>query len=133
FEEIIARNADGLKRVLAHLESLSRTQADSRHCRNVLLPEAANEAVRELKEAAKAKGVDVRLADDLPPIEVDAATVELCLMNYLSNGIKYSDASKGERWVVIDATVDGPDTDTDREVVIRVVDNGIAVPANKRA
>jgi signal transduction histidine kinase len=132
FEEIIAKNAESLRRVLENLESLSRTQADSRHCRNVLLPEAANEAVRELKDAAKAKGVDVRIADDLPPIEVDAATVELCLMNYVSNGIKYSDSAKGERWVAIEATVEGPDTEKDREVVIRVHDNGIGVPADKR-
>src|SRR6266550_1114446 len=132
FEEMIAKNAESLQRVLANLESLSRTQADSRHCRNVLLPEAANEAIRELKDAARAKGVDVRIADDLPPIEVDAATVELCLMNYVSNGIKYSDNSKDERWVAIDATVEGPDTEKDREVVIRVHDNGIGVPAEKR-
>jgi len=132
FEEIIAKNAESLRRVLTNLDSLSRTQADSRHCRNVLLPEAASEAVRELKDAAKAKGVEVRVADDLPPIEVDAATVELCLMNYLSNSIKYSDSAKGERWVAIEATVEGPDTEKDREVVIRVHDNGIGVPEDKR-
>ena len=131
FEAIIAKNADGLKHVLSNLESLSRTQADARHCRNVLLPEAANEAVRELQEAAKAKGVEVRVAD-LPGIEVDAATVELCLMNYVSNGIKYSDTAKGERWVEIEATVEGPDNEHDREVVIRVSDNGIGVPADRR-
>jgi signal transduction histidine kinase len=132
FEAIIAKNAAGLKRVLSNLETLSRTQADARHCRHVLLPEAANEAVRELDEAAKAKGVEVRIAGDLPPIEVDAATVELCLMNYVSNGIKYSDSTKGERWVAIEATVEGPDTEQDREVVIRVHDNGIGVPADRR-
>ena len=132
FEEIIARNAQGLQRVLSNLESLSRTQADSRHCRNIMLPEAATEAVRELQDAAKAKGVQVRIADDLPPIEVDAAVVELCLMNYLSNGIKYSDHDKSERWVTIDARVEGPDNEHDREVVIRVTDNGIGIPADKR-
>jgi signal transduction histidine kinase len=132
FDAIIAKNAESLKRVLANLESLSRTQTDARHCRNVLLPEAANEAIRELEPAARAKGVDVRIADDLPGIEVDAATVELCLMNYLSNGIKYSDSSKGERWVTIEAAVEGPNTKRDREVVIRVADNGIGVPADKR-
>ena len=132
FEGIVAKNAESLKHVLANLESLSRTQGDARHCRNVLLPQAANEAVRELEEAAKAKGVDVRIADDLPGIEVDAATVELCLMNYLSNGIKYSDRDKAERWVTIKAAVEGPDTERDREVVIRVSDNGIGVPTDKR-
>jgi signal transduction histidine kinase len=132
FEAIIATNSEGLKRVLSNLETLSRTQADARHCRNVLLPEAANEAVREFEAAAKAKGVQVRIADDLPPIEVDAATVELCLMNYVSNGIKYSDSTKRERWVAIEATVEGPDTEKDREVIIRVYDNGIGVPAERR-
>jgi signal transduction histidine kinase len=132
FEEIIARNADGLQFVLSNLEALSRNQSDSRHCRNVLLPEAASEAVRELQDAAKAKGVDVRIADDLPPIEVDAAVVELCLMNYVSNAIKYSDNAKGERWVSIDASVEGPDTEHDKEVVIRVSDNGIGIPADRR-
>jgi signal transduction histidine kinase len=53
-------------------------------------------------------------------------------MNYVSNGIKYSDSTKGERWVAIEATVEGPDTEQDREVVIRVHDNGIGVPADKR-
>jgi signal transduction histidine kinase len=132
FEAIIAKNADGLMRVLSNLESLSRTQADSRQGRNVLLHEVANEAVRELREAAKAKGVDVRIADDLLPIEVDAATVELCLMNYVSNAIKYSDATKSDRWVAIKAAVEGPDTERDGEVVIRVSDNGIGVPVEKR-
>lgn len=132
FGTIVAKNSESLKHVLENLESLSRTQADARHCRNVLLPEAATEAVRELEEAAKARGVEVRIADDLPGVEVDAATVELCLMNYVSNGIKYSDRGKGERWVTINASVEGPDTERDREVVIRVTDNGIGVPADKR-
>jgi signal transduction histidine kinase len=133
FEEIIARNAESLQRVLSNLDVLSRTQADSRHCRNVMLPEAASEAARELQDAAKAKGVRVRIADDLPPIEVDAAVVELCLMNYLSNGIKYSDNQKSERWVSVAASIEGPDTEHDREVVIRVSDNGIGIPADRRA
>ena len=132
FEEIIARNAQGLEKTLASLESLSRTQSDSRHCRNVLLPEAASEAVRELSDAAKARGVEVRIADDMPPIEVDAAVVELALMNYVSNGIKYSDTSKQEKWVSISGHLEAPNTEHDREVVIRVADNGIGVPADRR-
>jgi signal transduction histidine kinase len=130
FTGIIRRNAEGLKRALDNLEAISRTEA--RHGHNVLLTEAATEAVRELREAAEAKGVDVRIADDLPQIEVDAATVELCLMNYVSNAIKYSDVGKGERWVAIDASVEGPDTRRDKEVVIRVCDNGIGVAPEKR-
>ncbi|HEX9311161.1 MAG TPA: sensor histidine kinase [Gemmatimonadaceae bacterium] len=132
FAKIVSKNADGLRRVLKNLELLSQPQMDPRHRRNILLPEVATEAVRELREAADASGVEVRIADSLPSIEVDAATVELCLMNYVSNAIKYSDAQKGKRWVSIDASVEGPDTRRDKEVVIRVSDNGIGVPADKR-
>jgi signal transduction histidine kinase len=128
---IIAKNADGLKRVLANLESISRTADDSRHGKHVLLPEAASEAVRELREAAQSKGIEVRIAD-LPQIEVDAATVELCLMNYVSNAIKYSDAKKSDRWVAIEAAVEPGTKPSDNEVVIRVCDNGIGVPADRR-
>ena len=130
FTGIVRRNAEGLKRALDNLESLSRTE--TRHGHNVLLPEAAGEAVRELREAAEAKGVQVRIADDLPRIEVDAATVELCLMNYVSNAIKYSSVGKGERWIAIEASIEGPDTERDKEVVIRVCDNGIGVPPERR-
>lgn len=132
FDEIIARNAESLKRVLGNLQSLSDTGEDARHCRNVLLPEVAKDAVVEYRDAAKAKNVEVRVADDLPRVEVDAAAVELCLMNYVSNAIKYSDTSKGERWIEIGATIQEPDTERDREVVIRVSDNGIGVPPEKR-
>jgi signal transduction histidine kinase len=132
FEEIIARNAESLKRVLGNLETLSDTREDARHCRNVLLPEVAQDAVVEYRDAAKAKNVEVRVADDLPSVEVDAATVELCLMNYVSNAIKYSDANEHERWIEIGATIQEPDTERDREVVIRVRDNGIGVPPEKR-
>ncbi len=130
FTSVIRRNAEGLRRALDNLEAISRTE--SRHGHNVLLPEVATEAVRELREAAEAKGVEVRIADDLPQIEVDAATVELCLMNYVSNAIKYSDLQKGERWDPIEASVEGPDTRHDKEVVIRVCDNGIGVAPEKR-
>lgn len=132
FEEIVAKNAQGLEKTLANLESLSRSQADARHCRNVLLPEAASEAVRELSDAAKAKGVEVRIAADLPPIEVDAAVVELALMNYVSNGIKYSDTCKTQKWVSISGAIEAPNTEHDREVVVRVADNGIGIPADRR-
>jgi signal transduction histidine kinase len=134
FEQTIARNAESLQRALENLEAISRSQTDARQCRHVLLPEAATEAVRQLREVAQSKGVDVRIADDLPRVEVDAATVELCLMNYVSNAIKYSDAKKqqGERWVAIQAAIDSANHGDQPELVVKVSDNGIGVPADKR-
>jgi signal transduction histidine kinase len=125
FLAIIGRNTDGIQHVLKDLLTLSRMDDDTRRQRNVLLPEAAAEAARQLREMAHDRNVEIRLVDDLPPIEVDSAAVELCLVNYISNGIKYADPQKTERWVEVRAHEEG--ADGTGEVIIEVRDNGIGV------
>jgi signal transduction histidine kinase len=133
FVQMVRDNTDALQRVLDNLETLSRLESDTRQRRNVLLPQAAAEAVRQLREPADARGVSIRVADDLPAVEVDAAAVELCLMNYLSNAIKYSDPHKAERWVRVTAELRSRErTDGGPELIVRVRDNGIGVPASMR-
>ena len=130
FQRMIIENAEGLQQVLANLEALSRLDADARQRRNILLPQAAAEAVRELRDSAQSKGVDVRITD-LPPVEVDAAAVELCLTNFVSNAIKYSDESKTDRWVEISGGLFYSD-DFSGELIVRVQDNGIGIPVEAR-
>ena len=133
FQRIIIQNAAGLQHVLEDLEALSRVEGDARQRRNVLLPQAAAEAARQLRDAVRARDVEVRIAEDLPAVEVDAATVELCLTNYLSNAIKYSDPAKPERWVEVrgELTFGGPPPSTG-ELIVRVRDNGLGVPSEAR-
>jgi signal transduction histidine kinase len=119
--------------VLDNLETLSRIESDTRQRRNILLPQAAAEAARQLRDAAEAKQVDIQLADDLPAVEVDAAAVELCLMNYLSNAIKYADGSKRDRWVKVTGELRFRErVDGGPELIVRVRDNGIGVPRDAR-
>jgi signal transduction histidine kinase len=132
FVQMIADNADGLQRVLTNLEALSRIESDSRQRRNVLLPQAVAEAVRQLREPAQARGVTVQIADDLPTVEVDAAAVELCLANYISNAIKYTDPARPERWVKIDAEFRFGGIHRGGELIVRVRDNGRGVHPETR-
>ncbi|MGH9424217.1 MAG: ATP-binding protein [Thermoanaerobaculia bacterium] len=131
FQRMILDNVLGLQKVLSDLESLSRLESDARQRRNVLLPQAASEAVRQLRETAQAKGVDVKIAGDLPPVEVDAAAVELCLANLLSNSIKYADSSRADRWVEISGELVYPNK-LYGELIVRVRDNGMGVPPQAR-
>ena len=131
FHQMIATNADGLLRVLRDLESLSRIDSDSRQRRNVLLPDVAQEVVRQLRDVATARGVTVEIDPALPAVEVDAAAVELCLTNYVSNALKYSDPAKAERWVTITAQLRS-DSDAGGELAVCVRDNGLGVPRNAR-
>ncbi len=134
FEVMIRENADGLQKVLQNLEALSRIESDARQQRNVLLPQAVAEVVRQLRDAAQGRSVDVQIADDLPSVEVDAAAVELCVMNYLSNAIKYSDPGKDNRWVRVHGELlFGQEFPSDGgELIVRVTDNGMGIPHEAR-
>ena len=132
FLRIVSQNADGLQRVLENLVSLSRIDADSRQRRNVLLPQAAAEVVRQLRDAAKLGGVEVTIDPDIPAVEVDAAAVELCLANYVSNAIKYADPGRKDRWVRITAELVVSTPARPGELLVRVRDNGRGVPPASR-
>jgi signal transduction histidine kinase len=127
---MIGENTAGMQGIIEDLVALSRLEGSARQQqRNVILPKAAAEAVRELRAHAQARGVAVRLAPDLPPVEVNAAAVELCLTNYISNAIKYSDPKKPDRWVEVRARVqDGTDDGSPTELIAEVWDNGLGVP-----
>lgn len=131
FYRMILENSEELNRLLANLESLSRIETDSRRNRNVLLPQAAAEAVRQLRDMAQANGMEVEISENLPSVEVDAAAVELCLANYVSNAIKYSDPAKPQRWVKIDGRLEASGSHTG-ELVVCVRDNGLGIPPESR-
>jgi signal transduction histidine kinase len=88
---------------------------------------------RQLRELARGRQVELRVAGELPEVEVNAAAVELCLSNYVSNAIKYANMSAPHRWVEVYATVDAIGADNaECELVVRVGDNGLGVPVEKR-
>lgn len=130
FVDIALQNADAMQGVLQDLLSLSQTDSDSRQQRHVLLPEAVAEVVRQLRAMAEAAGVAVRVQPDLPRVEVNAAALELCLGNLVSNSIKYSDPASDIRWVEVTAEkriLNGVPT-----LELGVRDNGIGVPPAER-
>ena len=131
-EDIVLRNAREMRHTLENVLVLARADGDDpRHHRNVKLSEAVSEAVRQVREASHGAKIDVRIMPEMPDIEVSAAVIELCVKNYLSNAIKYADPAKEERFVEISGWEDQTD-DGERRVIVRVRDNGIGVPADKR-
>jgi signal transduction histidine kinase len=129
---VVLRNIESMRGVLDNLLVLTGVQVDSRHQRHVRLPEAAQEASRQVRAAAQARDVAIRIDPLLPAVEVSAAAVELCLTNLLANAIKYADQQASDRWVEVRGrltVVDG----TPGEVIVEVVDNGIGVPPDARS
>lgn len=129
---VVRRNAAAMRGTLDNLVELSRMDREARQQRRVLLPQAVAEAARQLRDAAAAAGVEVRLAE-LPAVEVPAAAVELAVTNYLSNAIKYRDRAAPASWVEVRGHTTEPGPQADPETVIEVWDNGLGVPPAKRA
>lgn len=133
FAGMVEENALAIQKVLENLTVLAKIDGERRRQRNIALSEVVTEVFRQLRELARARGVDMRIAGELPDIEVNAAAVELCLSNYLSNAIKYSDASAAERWAEVSAVLeDSPETPGTEQVTVRVRDNGLGVPVESR-
>jgi signal transduction histidine kinase len=124
---VVVRNADSMRLVLQNLLELTRLESDTRHQRHVHIAAAIQEAARELREMAESRDVRVQIASDWPPVEVNAAVVELCFMNLIANAIKYSDSAKADRWVSLSPAAG--DTADESEIVIEIRDNGIGIPA----
>jgi signal transduction histidine kinase len=133
FAAMVMENAQEIQKVLENLVALSKIDRGPRRERNIRLREVVAEVFRQLRDLARARQVQLRMGD-LPGVEVNAAAVELCLANYISNAIKYSDPSRPDRWATVEASLRprGEGAADQLELVVRVRDNGLGVPADRR-
>jgi signal transduction histidine kinase len=132
FLHMIGENVEGIEALLGNLLVLSRLEDRAQQHRHIRLPRAVAEVIRQLREMARANTVTVNVAQDLPDVEIDAAAIELCLTNYISNAIKYADPQKVNRWIEIRGRVEKRDDERGESLVVEVRDNGVGVPAEAR-
>lgn len=125
---MIARNANSLADMTLKLERLARLdgETDNASLQEVSISTVAHEAARQLRDMADARGVELRIADEMPALTVDVGRLELAFVNLLSNAIKYSDERKTERFVEVSAS---HAENGDCEVSVR--DNGLGIPADR--
>jgi signal transduction histidine kinase len=121
---IVERNVQHLADLTGKMEAIARVRSNGDNAVIQTIPVAtvAQEAARQLREMADARGVEIRVAATLPTLTVDVGRLELAFVNLLSNAIKYSDPDKTERYVEVSGTVS---SGTAR---IEVRDNGIGIP-----
>ena len=130
---LTVRTLDVMQRNLAHLidltskiESIARMRGDSDgpSAQEVSVTAVAEEAARQLREMADARGVEIRIDTDLPVVVVDVGRLEMVFVNLLSNALKYADPDKATRFVEI---LNGGSTEDEVSILVR--DNALGIPA----
>jgi len=121
----VERNVEHLVELTRKLETLARMQSsgDNPVVQEVAASTIAQEAARQLREMADARGVVIQIADDLPTVTVDVGRLELVFLNLLSNAVKYSDPAKHVRQVEVTGAAGA-----DEECHLSVRDNGVGIP-----
>jgi signal transduction histidine kinase len=122
----VERNVGHLVDLTHKLEAVARMQsnADNPVVQEVSATMVIQEAARQLREMADARGVQIQIAEDLPTLTVDVGRLELVFVNLLSNAIKYSDPGKSVRVVEVSGSLDLP-----HSCRFEVRDNGVGIPA----
>ena len=120
----VERNVQRLVELTRKLEALARIQNpdDNPIVQEVVAQTVAEQAARQLREMADARGVAIRIAEPLPTLTVDVGRLELVFVNLFSNAVKYADTSKAVRYVEVTGTAD------DEWCRFDVRDNGIGIP-----
>ncbi|HEV7734369.1 MAG TPA: HAMP domain-containing sensor histidine kinase [Candidatus Binatia bacterium] len=123
---VLQRNVTRMADILHNLEALvrAREMPDTPIVQVVEIGAVAAEVARQLADVAAARDVTIRIAPELPAVNVDMARLELALMNVVSNAIKYSDPEKTHRHIEIGGSID------DGRCTVAVRDNGLGIPAD---
>jgi signal transduction histidine kinase len=125
----LERNVVRLGEVATTLERLAQLSPRPEQMPNqqeVDLGAVARDVASQLEDMARARNVDIKIADTLPHVLTDVGRVELVLINLIANAVKYSDPHKDRREVHVDEDPDVP------YPCIRLRDNGIGIPSSKR-
>jgi len=112
-----------LSRLVEDLGTLASAEAGALDLRKELVDPA--ELIREAAASIASSidgGIDVRIAGELPLMEIDPVRIREVLLNLLSNAVRHTPAGGA---VSIAAGAEG------RRLVIRVTDSGSGIPADE--
>ena len=129
FLESIDESADRLNRLVGNLLDISRQEAGVATPEKdwYLIGDVIATVLDRLELAGQLQGreVLVDVADDVPLVPMDHTQIEQVLTNLLENALKYSPA---DRPVRVSAALTA---EPERELEVRVKDEGVGVPANE--
>jgi two-component system sensor histidine kinase SenX3 len=124
----VRNSADRAVRIIRSFERMPRSGllADKPTEQTVELSEVVQEVFRQLRDMADSRDVELKAATDSTLVHLDTGALELILINLVANAVKYSDGSKRRKHVLIEADA------ANEHYELRVIDNGIGIPAESQ-
>lgn len=86
---------------IEQIRMLSMLGPSARRQRNVPLRSAVGEAIRSLRDAAQEQGVEIRVPEPLPELEVNAGAVELAVLVFLTTLLRHGEPAGGTRYIEV--------------------------------
>ncbi len=126
---VLAEDARRMATLVENLLDMARLQNGRVQLRREWVPieEIIGSAIQSLKSRYGERQIAVRLAPDLPLVEVDAVLIERVIANLLDNAFKYAGASSPIE-IVVDTVTGGSATPMLR---VAVNDAGPGIPAGR--
>jgi len=119
--ERVLRNVAQMERLIEDLLELSRVGRLSRPYENVSVKDIVQEALSSLEYLIQEKGIEVRVARDLPEIRCVPEQIEQVFNNLISNAVKYMGDQKRPR-------IEIGWEEGQSEYTFFVRDNGVGIP-----
>ncbi len=125
FASLIQRNLSRARTVVDDVRAMSLVHLAQAHAGRFLpIGEVLGEMLAEIRPLSEATGVRIEVQEPVPDLMVDASRVEVVLLNLISNGAKYSDPARTDRWVRVSFQRQ-PGAE---EWWVEVADNGLGIP-----
>ena len=119
----------GLRDALEQVRMLSAVSPSSRMQRNVPLKAAVAEAIRNMRDNARERGVEISMMEPMPDIEVNAGAVELAVLVFLTTLLRHADAVGHRRSIEVTALAGGIGDASMVQVSVR--DIGAVIPESR--
>jgi two-component system, OmpR family, sensor histidine kinase KdpD len=122
---IADESADRLSKLVTEAIQLARAEGGTFHLNRGehFVKSLISASMRDMKSLLDGRQVNVSIADDLPPVWVDAGLIQMVIAHLLDNALKYSPATSP---IAVSARLEAG------RVVISVADKGPGIPEQER-
>lgn len=127
FTRLVLRNLVRMQDLIQDIRALVTADDTEREERWAGLDTLIAKVLDEMQPLAAERGVHLEIEGSLPRATVDASRLEIALVNLVGNAIKYSDAEKADRRVIVSAR-DAGEGAPRRAWRIEIRDNGLGIP-----